>query len=251
VSDALQAARARLFLALGWSPPPALVDEALTHRSYANEKGGMKSTIRDNQRLEFLGDAVLGLCVSELLMQSFPDADEGELSRIRSGLVKAEPLAEFGRNVGLGEALRLGRGAIASGDQRQKNVLADAVEALVGAAYLDGGHEAARALVARVVAENLQRINELRSLDPKSELQELVQERGGKSPTYRLAGTEGSEGDRSFLIEVLVGDEVRGAGRARSKKLAEQQAAQAALVWLRANPPAPAAPPAPPPARPR
>lgn len=220
-----------LWEALGWEEPPALAGEALTHRSYANEHGTRRTgeTTSDNQRLEFLGDAALGLCASELLMEAFPDADEGELSRMRAALVKAETLATFARKVNVGDALRLGKGADLAGDRRQTNVLADAVEALVAAAYLDGGLDRARALVRRIVGDDLDRARELGSRDPKSALQEKVQGRGRRAPVYRLATTEGPEHDRWFVVEVVVEDEVVATGRGRSKKVAEQEAARAAM----------------------
>jgi ribonuclease III len=237
--------RARLFEAIGWTPPPPLADEALTHRSFTNEAqgGGYAGTprasaapaaARNNQRLEVLGDAVLALCVSELLMAAHPDADEGALSRMRAALVRAEALAEYGRQVGLGEAIRLGRGASAAGDQKQKNVLADGVEALVGAAYQHGGLPLAKELVERVVCDGLARVDP-RGLDPKSELQERVQARGTRAPSYRLAGAEGPENDRWFQVEVLIEDRVVAAGRGRSKKLAEQEAARLAIEAMAAS----------------
>jgi ribonuclease-3 len=215
---------------LGLPRPPPLLEEALTHRSFANERRSRGSRLRDNQRLEFLGDAVLGLCVSELLMAAFPDADEGQLSRMRSNLVNAELLAEYGRSIELSPALQLGKGALASGDHQQSNVLADAVEALVGAVYLDQGLDGARELVQRVVSEGLRNATELRGADPKSALQEQVQARRGPVPVYRLVSTEGPEQDRWFEIEVCSGEQVLGRGRGRSKKLAELAAAKNALL---------------------
>jgi ribonuclease-3 len=215
---------------LGLPRPPPLLEEALTHRSFANERRGRSSRLRDNQRLEFLGDAVLGLCVSELLMAAFPDADEGQLSRMRSNLVNAELLAEYGRSIELSPALQLGKGALASGDHQQSNVLADAVEALVGAVYLDRGLEGARELVQRVVREGLRNATELRGADPKSALQEQVQARRGPVPIYRLVSAEGPEQDRWFEVEVCSGEQVLGRGRGRSKKLAELAAAKNALL---------------------
>jgi ribonuclease-3 len=207
---------------------PHLV-EALTHPSFSNEQRGKRRA--DNQRLEFLGDAVLGLLVSELLMLRFPSAQEGELSRMRSLLVNTEALAAWARRVGLGQALRLGRGADAAGERDRDNVLADAVEALMGAVYLDRGETDARALAAEVVGEPLSRLEagQAAGRDPKSELQERVQADGGTSPRYRVVGSEGPDHQRVFLIVVEVGGRVLGEGRGRSKKLAEQAAARAAI----------------------
>ncbi|MEZ4308541.1 MAG: ribonuclease III [Polyangiaceae bacterium] len=213
---------------LGIETPTAHLEEALTHPSYANEHRG---SARDNQRLEFLGDAVLGLCVSELLMDRFPEAREGELSLMRASLVNTDALADWARAISLGDALRLGRGADAAGERQQKNVLADAVEALVGAAYLDHGLEAARKLARTIIADPLERLASGPALerDPKSELQERVQARGGSSPRYRVVEAIGPDHSREFLIAVEVDGQPLGEGRGRSKKRAEQEAARTAL----------------------
>ncbi len=209
--------------------PLGHLDEALTHASFANEhRGGCA----DNQRLEFLGDAVLGLLVGELLMERFPAAREGELSLLRSLLVSADALAAWARSVELGPALRLGRGADAAGERDRDNVLADAAEALVGAVYLDRGLPAARGLAAGIVAEPLARL-EVRGAvdrDAKSELQERVQAGGGTSPRYHVVSAEGPDHRREFVVEVEVEGQVLGLGRGRSKKLAEQAAARAAIA---------------------
>jgi ribonuclease-3 len=206
------------------------LEEALTHPSFSNEQRAGRRA--DNQRLEFLGDAVLGLCVSEILMGRFPAAREGELSLMRASLVNTDALAAWARVVDVGAALRLGRGADAAGERGQKNVLADAVEALVGAVYLDCGIDEARRLSAAIVAEPLERLASGPPLgrDPKSELQERVQAEGGPSPRYRIVGVEGPDHNRQFIAVVEVGAEVLGTGAGRSKKLAEQEAARAALL---------------------
>jgi ribonuclease III len=205
------------------------LEEALTHPSFSNEQRGGRRA--DNQRLEFLGDAVLGLCVTELLMERFPGAREGELSMMRSALVNTDALAAWARQVDLGAALRVGRGAEVAGEREQTNVLADATEAVVGAVYLDRGIECARSLSRRIVSSLLDRLATGGSIgrDPKSELQERVQARGATSPRYRVVGTEGPDHDRAFIVVVEVDGEVIGTGRGRSKKLAEQAAARAAL----------------------
>jgi len=202
------------------------LEEALTHSSFANEQRARRA---DNQRLEFLGDAVLGLLVGELLMNRLPSAKEGELSLLRSLLVNTEALAAWARAVDLGPALRLGRGADAAGDRQQDSVLADAVEALVGAVYLDRGLEATRALAAAIVEEPLGRLVAGAGRDPKSELQEQVQAEGGSSPRYRVVATEGPDHRRAFVVAVEVDGATLGEGRGRSKKLAEQAAARAAI----------------------
>lgn len=206
------------------------LEEALTHPSFANEqKPGRRA---DNQRLEFLGDAVLGLLASELLMQRFPAAKEGELSLMRSLLVNTDALAAWARRIGLGAALRLGRGADAAGERERDNVLADAVEALVGAVFLDRGIEVARRLSAAIVGDPLARLGASSAVgrDPKSELQEQVQAEGGPSPRYRVVGVEGPDHRRAFVVVVEVDGEILGEGRGRSKKLAEQAAARAAIA---------------------
>ncbi|MBK8252611.1 MAG: ribonuclease III [Polyangiaceae bacterium] len=213
---------------LGIEEPGSHLEEALTHPSYANEHRG---AARDNQRLEFLGDAVLGLCVSELLMDRFPDAREGELSLMRAALVNTEALAEWARLNGVGDVLRLGRGADSAGERQQKNVLADAVEAIVGAAYLDHGIEAARRVAKAIVSAPIDRLASGPPLgrDPKSELQERVQARGGSSPKYRVIESIGPDHSREFVVAVEVDAEALGEGRGRSKKRAEQEAARNAL----------------------
>jgi ribonuclease-3 len=212
--------------------PPELphLAEALTHPSRANEERGALR-IADNQRLEFLGDAVLGLCVSELLMNRFPLADEGELSLKRASLVNTDALAAWARSIELGAALRMGRGADAAGERDRSNVLADAVEALVGAVYVDLGLERAREITRAIVAEPLDRFSEMPAVgrDPKSELQERVQATGCGSPVYRVIATEGPAHERWFTVVVEVSGKVFGTGQGRSKKLAEREAARAAL----------------------
>ncbi len=199
-------------------------EEALTHPSFANE-----STASDNQRLEFLGDAVLGLCVSELLGRTHPDADEGALTRMRSALVNAEALARWARTEGIGDALALGKGARSGSEREQTNVLADAVEALVASVYEAYGLEGARRLVEHVVRDPMLEAAQLGSRDPKSLLQEQVQARGLAAPTYRVKGMRGPQHEPTFEIEVMIGDEVLGAGEGRSKRVAERAAALAAL----------------------
>jgi ribonuclease-3 len=220
----------------------AHLEEALTHPSYANEQ---RVPSRDNQRLEFLGDAVLGLLVGEILMERLPAAKEGELSLLRSLLVNTEALAAWARVVQLGPALRLGRGADTAGERDRDNVLADAVEAIVGAVYLDRGLADARVLAGAIVAEPLARLSPGASVgrDAKSELQERVQADGACSPRYRVVATEGPDHRREFVVVVEVDGAVLGEGRGRSKKLAEQAAARAAIdARARPSPPPPEPP---------
>ena len=205
----------------------ARLGEALTHPSYANE-----SLSNDNQRLELLGDAVLGLCVTEALLAAHPRAGEGELTRMRSALVIGDALARWGRRVALGDCLAMGRGARAATEKDQTNVLADAVEAVIAAAYLAGGIDAARILVAEITRELVlesEQLGSLGSLDPKSDLQQRVQAEGEQAPRYRVVGTSGPPHEPCFEVEVVIGEEVVARGEGRSKRLAERAAAEAAL----------------------
>ncbi len=223
--DKAAEARAALLVHLGLADSPR-IDEALTHASHRNElRPHEQRSCPHNQRLEFLGDAVLSLCVSELLMQRFPHANEGELSRLRAHLVRADALAEWGLDRGVGEALRVG------GSVQRSNVstVADAVEALIGAAYVDAGMDAARAVVQSVVER---RAGELRlgaARDPKGELQERLQAARRPPPVYRLAEVRGPSHEPEYVVELLLDGEVVSVGRAPSKKKAEAQAASAAL----------------------
>ena len=195
--------------------------QALTHPSYANENGG-----EDNQRLEFLGDAVLGLCVSEHLATAHADADEGALTRMRSSLVNSEALAAWARSTDLGLAIAFGRGARAL-ERTRTNVLADAAEALVACVYITYGLEGARKLTAHMMEGLL--ASSLDSRDPKSELQERVQACGLPAPRYELRGMQGPEHDAIFEVAVLVGETSLGVGRGASKRVATKDAARVAL----------------------
>jgi ribonuclease-3 len=201
------------------------LDEALTHPSYANEL----RLAANNQRLEFLGDAVLELCVSELLYERFGDADEGALTRMRAQLVNTEALAAWGRQHGVAEALMVGRGAEASGLRQSTSVLADTVEALVAAAYLSGGFEQARTVVGRIVKEALDALEAGPSIDAKTALQELVQSEGLLAPTYETVESWGPAHERWFRVRVLIEDESAAEGLGRSKRAAERAAAALAL----------------------
>ncbi|HEX7666945.1 MAG TPA: ribonuclease III [Polyangiaceae bacterium] len=201
--------------------------EALTHPSYANE-----SRAADNQRLEFLGDAVLGLCVSELLSTNFPNANEGALTRMRSALVNAEALARWARSIDLGSAIVVGKGAKASKEREQTNVLADAVEAIVAAVYEARGLDAARALVRAIVQEPLAASDFLDGRDPKSELQERIQASGLAAPVYRVIETRGPAHDPMFVVAVTVGANELARGEGKSKRLAERAAAALAIKGL-------------------
>lgn len=204
-----------------------LLVEALTHRSLRNECAAS----RDSERLEFFGDAVLGLFISRMLMEHFPEAREGELSRRRAGLVGEETLAELAQGLGLGGLLRLGRGEEASGGRQRRSLLADAFEAVVGALYLDGGEAAAEALVQRLFADRLTS-GQPAGEDWKSALQEQLQKLGSPPPVYRLLATRGPEHALTFVMAVEVGGRDVAAGEGTTKKEAQQQAARQALQWL-------------------
>lgn len=210
----------------GLSQGSAHLEEALTHPSYANEvRAGAHY-----QRLEFLGDAVLGLCTSELLCARFPDADEGELTRMRAKLVNAQALAEWAREHGLAAHVRLGRGAEAHGLRESTSVLCDVVEALIGAAYLDLGLEAARATCSRIVGGRLSQFDGGAARDAKSALQERIQKDGGAPPVYEVVKQEGPAHNPWFVVRVRVGTEALGEGGGKSKRAAERAAAREALA---------------------
>jgi ribonuclease-3 len=221
---------ARMLTSLTGEGEVPRLDEALTHPSYANESGAP-----DNQRLELLGDTVLGLCVTEALLEGHPGAGEGELTRMRSALVNAEALARWGREVHLGDCLAMGRGARTATEKDQPNVLADAVEALIAAVYLGRGIEAARALVRDVTRPGQEEGAALARLDPKSALQEDVQARGERAPQYRVVASSGPPHEPCFEVEVVVGEIVIARGVGRSKRLAERAAAVTALAALAAR----------------
>jgi ribonuclease-3 len=206
----------------------SLLEEALTHPSYANEV----RAVRHYQRLEFLGDAVLGVCATQMLYERFPEADEGSLTRMRARLVNAEALAGWAREHRIGEALKLGRGAEASGLRDSTNVLADLLEALVAAAYLEGGIDGAARACRAVLEPALALLEADSGQDPKSELQERVQKTGGPAPAYEVIETGGAAHDPWFSVSVQVNGRRLAEGRGRSKRLAERAAAAAALVSL-------------------
>lgn len=202
---------------------------AFTHRSYLNEH--KKTVSEHNERLEFLGDAVLELISSDLLYRRFPKAQEGELSDLRAALVRASTLATFARRLQLGPQLRLGRGEETTGGRDRDLLIASAFEAVLGALYLDGGIRAAKALVEPLLRDELARIIEGQAIkDPKSRLQELAQARLGVTPTYRVTSETGPSHDRTFAVEVLIGPLTAAHGSGRSKRQAEQHAAAAALA---------------------
>ncbi len=213
---------------------PYLVDEdllalALSHRSYCAENPGAES----NERLEFLGDSVLGLVVTDHLYRESPGLAEGSLAKVRAAVVSTEALAPLAAKLGVGSAVRLGRGEEASHGREKQSILADALEALIGAVYLDGGFGAAQAFVMEVLGERIaESIAEPGLDDHKTRLQELAAQLASELPRYHVADT-GPDHAKHFIAEVFVGPERLGAGEGRSKKQAEQRAAQAAATVLR------------------
>jgi len=206
----------------------SLLSRALTHRSYLNENPG--SVLEDNERLEFLGDAVIDFVVAGFLYHHFPEMDEGELTALRAALVRAESLAAFARQIDLGRYLRLGLGEEENGGRERTPLLCATFEAVVGAIYLDHGLERARAFIDPLVRPALEHIRagELYK-DAKSEFQVWAQARYNVTPHYRVSGSEGPDHARTFTVQVLVGPEVWGEGRGRSKQIAAQAAAAEAM----------------------
>lgn len=207
----------------------ALLLQAMTHKSYANEQSG---DALYNERLEFLGDAVLGLLVAEALMAAHPDLEEGKLSRLRASLVNARSLADAARARGVGVVLCLGKGEERTGGREKDSLLADAYEAMLGALYLDQGLEAARAVVQADFAARIDAGEPaVAHRDHKTALQELAQARFGEAPDYRLVDESGPDHDKQFSVETWVDGACVGRGQGRSKKQAERRAAREA--WRR------------------
>ena len=203
---------------------------AMTHKSFANE--ARTAPCPDNERFEFLGDAVLDLVVSEYLMEALPASDEGELSRIRADVVAMPSLAGLANKLDIGPSLLLGKGEFGSGGREKPGLLADALEALFGAVFIDGGYQAAKAVILPLVVPLLQQASAAAGQDHKSRLQEILQARKRDLPVYRLKEATGPDHDRVYLVEVLIGDRVYGTGQGRTKKSAEQDAAAATLMLL-------------------
>ena len=221
---------ARLQLALGYTfDAPALLELALTHRSYCAERGIDES----NERLEFLGDSVLGFVVTTYVFEEFPELPEGELAKLRAVVVSSETLARVALELDLGAALRLGKGEHASGGRSKTSILADAMEAVIAAVYLDGGMEPARALVLRALDGAIrEQATGPGGGDYKTRLQELAAQRLEQLPRYRLRH-EGPDHSKRFFATVVLGGTTYGSGDGRSKKAAEQAAAREAWERLR------------------
>ncbi len=208
-----------------------LLERALTHRSYAYEHGGLPT----NERLEFLGDSVLGVVVTDTLFRAHPDLSEGRLAKLRAAVVNARALAEVARTIGLGVHIKLGRGEEATGGRHKSSILSDTVEALIGAVYLSGGFPASDAVVHLLfdpLMENAARLGA--GLDWKTSLQELSAGHSLGVPEYVIEDS-GPDHEKTFTARVKVGDELYGHGTGRSKKEAEQQAAETAYTAIAAS----------------
>ncbi len=215
---------------------PELLETALTHRSRGAVTTVGEKAPSNNEKLEFLGDAVLDLAVSDLLMQQFPRYQEGDLSKVRASLVNARVLAGKARALGLGEELHLGKGEEKSGGREKQSILAAAYEALIGAIYLDRGFVAARRVLARQFAADLKARAGVGSEDWKTRLQEITQRTFKTTPTYTLVRETGPDHAKHFVSQISVGDRALGRGEGKSKKSAEQAAALEALQALQTEP---------------
>ena len=202
---------------------------ALSHSSYANEHyhDGLKS----NERLEFLGDSILGMVVAEYLYRNFPDRPEGELTRMRADMVCETALAAVAAKWGLGKHMLLGKGEEAFGGRERPSILADAVESVIAASYLDGGMDAARGIISRFVLTDVP-VTKMHNVDYKTALQERVQQKKNQVLSYRPLGENGPDHHKEFMVEVLLNGKVAGTGSGTSKKRAEQAAAKAAMESL-------------------
>jgi ribonuclease-3 len=211
----------------------SLLEVALTHRSYANEQPGRPP--EDNEKMEFLGDAVLGLVVGHLLMDEYPELDEGQLSVTRAQVVSEGGLAEVASEIGLGRWLQLGKGEEQTGGRGKPSILADAVEAVIAAVYLDGGFDATRKLVERLVSARVEALDFSSSYDFKTRLQETAQAQLKATPEYRVLGESGPDHDKTFEVCVLIQGREWARATGKSKKAAEQRAAAKAAGMLERN----------------
>mgnify|MGYP001073127685 CR=1 FL=1 len=208
-----------------------LLRQALMHSSYTNEHHLHKENC--NERLEFLGDAVLELSSSEYLFKLYPDKPEGELTKLRASLVCEPALALSSRQIGLGEYLLMGKGEELTGGRERPSIVSDAVEALIGAIYLDGGFASAKEFILRYILNDIE--NKQLFYDSKTILQEMVQSQYEESLSYKLLREEGPDHNKSYEVQVLLGTSVLGKGRGRTKKAAEQEAAYQGILSLRAG----------------
>ena len=203
-----------------------LLQNALTHSSYANER--WHNSLMSNERLEFLGDSVLGMEVAAYLYQNFPDRPEGELTRMRADMVCEQALAKVADRLQLGKHLLLGNGEEQTGGRTRDSILADAVESVIAAIYLDGGIAPARKLIEEYILCNVP-VKKMQNTDYKTQLQELVQQKKNQVLSYQLVGESGPDHNKMFMVEVSLNGNVIGSGSGSSKKRAEQNAAQSAI----------------------
>lgn len=206
-----------------------LLKNALVHSSYANE---IRGNVHSNERLEFLGDSVLSIIVSEHLYNKFPNMPEGELTRMRASLVCEKSLCEFSRELGIGNYLKLGKGEDKNGGRERDSILADAFEAVLAAVYLDGGMDAAKAHIMNTVLRDIKHCEDDTFKDYKTTLQEVIQRNPEESVSYILVNESGPDHNKSFTVEVHLNSNVIGKGTGKSKKQAEQMAAKQALELM-------------------
>ena len=206
-----------------------LLQNALTHSSYANER--WHNSLLSNERLEFLGDSVLGMLVAEYLYKTFPNRPEGELTRMRADMVCEKTLAAAANRIGLGDHLLLGHGEEQGGGRSRNSILADAMESVIAACFLDGGIEAALKVVQQFILVEVP-VTKLHNADYKTQLQELVQQKKNQVLSYALVGQSGPDHDKQFSVEVALNGKVVGSGIGSSKKRAEQDAARSAIEKL-------------------
>ena len=209
-----------------------LLRSAVTHSSYANER--WHNSLLSNERLEFLGDSVLGMLVAEYLYRNFPNRPEGELSRMRADMVCEQTLAAAANRIGIGEHLLLGHGEEQGGGRRRNSILADAMESVIAACFLDGGIEAALKVVQQFILVEVP-LKKMHNADYKTQLQELVQRKKDQVLSYSLIGESGPDHDKRFDVEVRLNGTVVGTGFGKSKKRAEQDAARSAIEALFPN----------------
>ena len=209
-----------------------LLQNALSHSSYANER--WHDSLKSNERLEFLGDSILGMLVADYLYRNFPDRPEGELTRMRADMVCERTLATVANSLNLGKHLLLGKGEEQGGGRNRDSILADAVESVIAACYLDGGMDAAVQFIQKFILVNVP-VTKLHNADYKTALQELVQQKKNQVLAYQLVGESGPDHDKEFRVELTLNGEVVGTGIGSSKKRAEQAAAHAAMEKLYPN----------------
>lgn len=210
----------------------SLLQNALTHSSYANER--WHNSLLSNERLEFLGDSILGMLVAEYLFRNFPDRPEGELTRMRADMVCEKTLAGVAEKIHLGQHLLLGHGEEQGGGRSRESILADAVESVIAASFLDGGMEAALHFIKTFILVEVP-VSQLHNMDYKTKLQELVQQKKNQVLSYKLVAETGPDHDKHFEVSVSLNGKEVGQGEGRSKKRAEQEAARLAIAKLFPN----------------